>query len=113
LVFDAQGTETLLRRRGTALYRFPLLPPPATAGYGACAKPFNIYSHEKKNEKLDYMHANPVKRGLVMEQLVDLLQKGTGAGAHRYREFMTDQKCEEKRRLTNRGRGTPELLKRS
>ncbi len=26
---------------------------------------FNVYSHEKKNEKLDYMHANPVKRGLV------------------------------------------------
>ena len=26
---------------------------------------FNAYSHEKKNEKLDYMHANPVNRGLV------------------------------------------------
>jgi putative transposase len=26
---------------------------------------FNVYSHEKKNEKLDYMHANPVNRGLV------------------------------------------------
>ncbi len=26
---------------------------------------FNVYSHEKKNEKLEYMHANPVKRGLV------------------------------------------------
>jgi len=26
---------------------------------------FNVYSHEKKNEKLDYMHANPVSRGLV------------------------------------------------
>jgi hypothetical protein len=26
---------------------------------------FNVYSHEKKNEKLDYMHANPVKRGGV------------------------------------------------
>ncbi len=26
---------------------------------------FNVYSHEKKNEKLDYMHANPVQRGLV------------------------------------------------
>ena len=25
---------------------------------------FNVYSHEK-NEKLDYMHGNPVKRGLV------------------------------------------------
>jgi len=26
---------------------------------------FNVYSPEKKNEKLDYMHANPVNRGLV------------------------------------------------
>jgi len=26
---------------------------------------FNVYSHEKKNEKLDYLHANPVNRGLV------------------------------------------------
>jgi hypothetical protein len=24
---------------------------------------FKVYSHEKKNEKLDYMHANPVNRG--------------------------------------------------
>ena len=27
---------------------------------------FNVYSHEKKNEKLDYMHANPVNRRLVL-----------------------------------------------
>ena len=26
---------------------------------------FNVYSHKKKREKLDYMHANPVNRGLV------------------------------------------------
>ncbi len=26
---------------------------------------FNVYSHKKKKEKLDYMHANPVKCGLV------------------------------------------------
>jgi|SRR5580693_4977839 putative transposase len=26
---------------------------------------FNVYSHEKKREKLEYMHANPVTRGLV------------------------------------------------
>ena len=26
---------------------------------------FNVYSHKKKKEKLEYMHANPVKRGLV------------------------------------------------
>jgi putative transposase len=66
---------------------------------------FNVYSHEKKTEKLDYMHANPVNRGLVrhpkglgMEQLVVLLQKRTGSGAHRYREFMTDQKGKKKPR---------------
>ena len=26
---------------------------------------FNVYSNEKRFEKLRYMHANPVKRGLV------------------------------------------------
>ena len=26
---------------------------------------FNVWSHEKKNEKLNYMHFNPVRRGLV------------------------------------------------
>jgi putative transposase len=26
---------------------------------------FNVYSHKKKREKLEYMHANPVNRGLV------------------------------------------------
>ena len=26
---------------------------------------FNVYTHDKKNEKLDYMHANPVTRNLV------------------------------------------------
>jgi len=28
---------------------------------------FNIYSAKKKREKLDYMHANPVRRGLVID----------------------------------------------
>jgi hypothetical protein len=28
---------------------------------------FNVYGLGKKNEKLDYMHANPVKRGLVKD----------------------------------------------
>jgi hypothetical protein len=27
--------------------------------------PFNVYSEKKRLEKLDYMHNNPVKRGLV------------------------------------------------
>ena len=27
--------------------------------------PFNLYSGKKANEKLDYMHLNPVKAGLV------------------------------------------------
>ena len=26
---------------------------------------FNVWSHQKRQEKLDYMHLNPVKRGLV------------------------------------------------
>ncbi len=29
--------------------------------------PFNVYSDKKRLEKLDYMHHNPVKRGLVSE----------------------------------------------
>jgi putative transposase len=28
---------------------------------------FNVYSHKKKKEKLEYMHANPVVRGLVRQ----------------------------------------------
>lgn len=28
---------------------------------------FNVWSHKKKIEKLEYMHANPVKRGLVTD----------------------------------------------
>jgi putative transposase len=28
---------------------------------------FNVYSEEKRREKLRYMHRNPVKRGLVTE----------------------------------------------
>jgi putative transposase len=28
---------------------------------------FNVYSKGKKNEKLNYMHANPVIRGLVKD----------------------------------------------
>jgi REP element-mobilizing transposase RayT len=27
--------------------------------------PFNVYTEEKRREKLNYMHHNPVKRGLV------------------------------------------------
>ena len=27
--------------------------------------PFNVYSEKKRREKLDYMHANPLKRRLV------------------------------------------------
>ncbi len=28
-------------------------------------RPFNVYSEKKRLEKLDHMHQNPVKRGLV------------------------------------------------
>jgi putative transposase len=28
---------------------------------------FNVWSYKKKLEKLNYMHSNPVKRGLVKE----------------------------------------------
>ena len=31
----------------------------------ACFYDFNVYSRQKRKEKLEYMHANPVKRGLA------------------------------------------------
>src|SRR5580704_16271992 len=45
-----------------------------------------------------------------MEQLVVLLQKGTGAGAHRYREFMTDQKAKKEPRPHKPRTGHPRNL---
>jgi putative transposase len=51
---------------------------------------FNVYSRGKKTEKLNYMHANPVKRGfsetserLAMEQLGILLGRCARIGWHR------------------------------
>jgi hypothetical protein len=55
--------------------REKLKPPPANTADGApLALPqfwqrrfydLNVWSHKKKREKLEYMHMNPVKRGLV------------------------------------------------
>ena len=50
MVFDAQGTETL-RRRGTALYHFQLLPPPATAG---TARARNLFLKELARKSTDF-----------------------------------------------------------
>jgi len=38
---------------------------PLPAFWQARFHDFNVYSHRKRLEKLKYMHANPVKRGLV------------------------------------------------
>jgi len=47
--------------------RFPFAAPrePLRAFWQARFYDFNVYSRGKKREKLNYMHANPVKRGLV------------------------------------------------
>ena len=39
--------------------------PHLTLTVGRRLTPFNMYSEQKLREKLDYMHADPVKRGLV------------------------------------------------
>jgi len=47
--------------------RLPFAPSrePLRAFWQARFYDFNVYSSGKKREKLNYMHANPVKRGLV------------------------------------------------
>jgi len=32
--------------------------------------PFNAFSEKKRQEKLNYMHSNPVKRGLVLRDVI-------------------------------------------
>ena len=51
---------------------------------------FNVFSHEKKKEKLEYMHANPVVRrtrvepqGLTMEQSFLLCERRSRIGRNR------------------------------
>jgi putative transposase len=55
------------RRVSVAQLRLPFMS--AGAGLPRFWQPrfydFNVYSAKKKREKLEYMHANPVKRGLV------------------------------------------------
>ena len=62
--------RTLRKRRG------PLLAAQMRPPFAAAQEPlrplwqarfydFNVYSRRKRREKLNYMHANPVKRGLV------------------------------------------------
>ena len=64
-------TARKLRKR-----RRPLLPAQMRLPFAAAQEPlrpfwqarfydFNVYSRRKRREKLNYMHANPVKRGLV------------------------------------------------
>jgi hypothetical protein len=64
-VGDAGWIEALLRQGPSALHYFPLLP---YAGVlVGTVFDFNVYSLGKKKEKLNYMHANPVIRGLVKD----------------------------------------------
>ena len=61
-----------LRRRRRVLTSAQLQLPfekeelPMRAFWQARFHDFNVYSPKKKTEKLNYMHANPVRRGLVM-----------------------------------------------
>jgi putative transposase len=56
---------------------------------------FNVFSHEKKKEKLEYMHANPVVRGtrvepqgLAMEQFFLLCERRCRIGRNRSCQFV-------------------------
>ena len=55
------------RRPSAAQLRLPFVEmgEPLRAFWQARFYDFNVYSRGKKREKLNYMHANPVKRGLV------------------------------------------------
>ena len=64
------GVARKLRKRKRACagqLRLPFAAPrePLRAFWQARFYDFNVYSRGKKREKLNYMHANPVKRGLV------------------------------------------------
>jgi REP-associated tyrosine transposase len=66
-----QRVSRALRNRGRATPRNRGLRRPAGAEVSLPSfwqrrfYDFNVWSHAKRNEKLDYMHLNPVKRGLV------------------------------------------------
>lgn len=66
-----QRVSRALRHRGRATPRNQGLRRPADAEivlpnfWQRRFYDFNVWSHEKRREKLDYMHFNPVKRGLV------------------------------------------------
>jgi REP-associated tyrosine transposase len=50
---------------GQLALRFPEAPADEKHFWQGRFYDFNVYSHRKKKEKLDYMHGNPVVRGLV------------------------------------------------
>jgi len=67
-----QRVSLRMRKRGrypTPKAQLPLVFPTFIADLPQFWQPrfydFNVFSHKKKKEKLDYMHANPVNRGLV------------------------------------------------
>jgi len=68
-----QRVSRALRHRGRATPRNQGLRRPADAEIALPSfwqrrfYDFNVWSHEKRKEKLDYMHLNPVKRGLVSQ----------------------------------------------
>ena len=53
------------RIKGQGELPFGPCPQPAKSFWQARFYDFNVYTEGKKKEKLNYMHANPVKRGLV------------------------------------------------
>jgi putative transposase len=60
------GVARKLRKPSRAGEELRLLPrEPLRAFWQARFYDFNVYSSGKESEKLNYMHANPVKRGLV------------------------------------------------
>jgi len=71
-VADAQAArlqedeeEGRARSKGQLSLRFPKFITELPQFWQPRFYDFNVYSHKKKNEKLEYMHANPVVRGVV------------------------------------------------
>ncbi len=66
-----QRVSRKMRRKGRVSWkgqlalRFPKFVAEVPQFWQPRSYDFNVYSHKKKKEKLEYMHANPVVRGLV------------------------------------------------
>jgi putative transposase len=59
----------LLKQRTAARFNRDRGAPVGTKFWQARFYDFNVYTHDKRVEKISYMHENPMKRGLVADPL--------------------------------------------